>query len=95
MRSLENAQISEKAKKIATKAINKLLKRARKSLGHGVDCFICPEILENFASEYEKDAANLTSKKELKLLARIRFQQSVAAFLQKCAYPAEEVDITE
>lgn len=95
MRSLENTQISEKAKKIATKVIDDLLKRARKSLGHGIDCLVCSEILENFAIEYEKDAANLTSKKELKLLARIRFQQSVAVFLQRCTDPTEEAIITE
>jgi hypothetical protein len=95
MRNLENTQISEKAKKIANNVIDGLLKKARKSLGHGVDCFMCSEVLENFAIEYEKDAANLTSKKELKLLARIRFQQSVAVFLQRYTDPTEEAIITE
>jgi hypothetical protein len=88
-------QVSAKAKKIAAKVINDILARSRKILGHGVDDLRNECVMTTFILEFERDAENLTSTRELKLIAKIRFQQAVSNYLSSVEEKDEESEIVE
>ena len=95
MLKLEEMHVSAKAKKIATKVILDILARSRKILGHGVDDLRNDYVMRIFALEFERDAENLTSTRELKLIAKIRFQQAISNYLASVEEKDEESEIVE